>query len=166
MNTPPATQEIPVVGANPTMARLIRGSLAKYPGFFVRAARLNRIIVSNRPDVRAQIAMYEHGTRDLYVWVGVGDILHKAVGHELGHAVDDIFDVGHYFTGSLEWQKIHRNQSHFDLPKYQEEALEYFADMVTKVFILGPQKLATTNPDEVRFITTWVFPTLMKEFGE
>jgi hypothetical protein len=36
---------------------------------------------------------------------------------------------------------------------------------VTKIFLLGPDKLATTNPKEVQFITTFVFPTLQKEFG-
>jgi len=115
--------------------------------------------------VKSQLAMYEHGSRILWIWPGLGSVLQKAIGHELAHGVDDNFGHPHYFTSVPEWRQIHRNQSHFDLPKYRDEPLEYFADMVTKLFLLGPARLNITNPAEVRFITTWVFPTLQKEFG-
>jgi len=156
---------IKIEGALPAFERLIRGALAKYPDWFVNAARVAKIVVSNRPEVKAQIAQMEHGTRILYVWPGVGDLLQKAIGHELAHGCDDNFGSPHYFTSTPEWIRIHRNQACFDLPKYREEPLEYFADMVTKLFLLGPTKLATTNPDEVKFITTFTWPLLMKEFS-
>ena len=154
-----------IVGASPAFERQIRSAIERYPSWFVKAARLARVIVSSREDVKNQIAMYEHGTRDLYVYPGIGGLLQKAIGHELAHAVDDNFGLPHFFTSTPEWQLIHRNQSHFDIPKYRDEALEYFADCVTKLFMLGSTKLSMTNPAEVTFITTWVFPTLQKEFG-
>lgn len=156
--------DTPIIGGTPEFQRAIRTAVRKYPDWFVRSARLSRIIISTREDVKQQIAMYEHGTRDFYVWPGVGDLLQKAVGHELAHACDDNFGKPHFFTSTPEWQRIHRNQSHFDIPKYRDEPLEYFADMVTKLFLLGPARLSTTNPAEVTFITSWVFPTLRKEF--
>lgn len=156
---------VPILGGSSALQARIRSAITRYPPWFVRAARLARVIISDREDVKAQVAMYEHGTRDLYVWTGIGDLLQKAIGHELAHAVDDIFDNPHYFTSVPEWQRIHRNQAYFDIPKYRDEPLEYFADMFTKLFLLGPERLRTTNPAEVTFITTWVIPTLMKEFG-
>ena len=163
MMHPPAL-DIPIASGNPTLQRLIRRALSMYPSWFVKAARIRRIIISNREDVKAQIAMYEHGTRDLYVWPGVGDMLQKAIGHELAHGVDDNFGAPHFFTGTAEWGLIHRNQSYFDIDKYRDEPLEYFADMVTKLFLLGPQKLEITNPQETKFVCSWVLPMLQKEF--
>lgn len=157
--------DTPIVGGLPAFQRALRSAVEKYPPWFVRAARIKRYIVSSRPDVQQQIAMYEHGTRDLYVYPGVGSLLQKAIGHELGHAVDDNFGLPHFFTSTPEWQKIHAEQPHFDIDKYRDEPLEYFADCVTKVFMLGPDKLRTTNPKEVTFITSWVLPTLQKEFA-
>lgn len=155
----------PIVGGSPAIQRAIRAAFSRYPGWFTRAARIKRVVISTREDVKAQIAMYEHGSRDLFVWPGVGDLLQKAIGHELAHACDDLYDKLHYFTSTPEWQRIHAAQPHFDIPKYRDEPLEYFADMVTKIFMLGPVKLSTTNPNEVTFITSWFFPTLQKEFG-
>jgi hypothetical protein len=154
-----------VIGGTPVFERLIRSAIEKYPSWCVNAARISRVIVSNRPDIKSQIAMFEHGTRDLYVWPGVGDLLQKAIGHELGHAIDDNFGHPHFFTSTAEWLKIHAAQSYFDIDKYRDEPLEYFADCFTKLFLLGPQKFATTNPMETKFITSWVIPTLQKEFS-
>lgn len=155
---------IPIHGAPLTTERLIRAAVDRYPTWYVKAARVSKIVMSNRPDVREQIAMYEHGSRNLYVCPTVGDLLQKAMGHELAHGVDDNFGSPHYFTSTPEWRHIHQLQGYFDIPKYRDEALEYFADMVTKLFLVGPTKLAITNPLEVQFITSWVFPTLQKEF--
>lgn len=157
-------KDIKIEGGTATMQRLVRGAFARYPSWYVDAARVAKVVITDRPDVKQQIAMYEHGTRVLYVTPGVGDILTKAIGHELAHGVDDIFGEHHFFTANPEWVKIHRNQSYFDIPKYRDEPLEYLADMMVKLFMLGPQKLSTTNPDEVRFITAVVFPTIQKEF--
>lgn len=156
---------IPIKGATLKFERAIRDALSKYPEWFVRAARIDHIEVSNAPDVKAQIAVYEHGSRKLSVWPGVGSMLQKALGHELFHAVDDNFNNPHFFTSTPEWKKIHADAGHFDIGKYATEALEYFADMGTKLFLLGPAKLRTTNPMEVQFITSWVIPTLQKAFG-
>ena len=159
--------DIQITGnVTPTFERLIRNCLDKFPTWFVKAARISKIEVKNTPEIRAQVAMYEHGTRNLYVCPGVGDLLQKAIGHELAHACDDIFEMPHFFSAVPQWQLIHRNQMHFDIPKYQEQPLEYFADMVVKLFMLGPQKLSTTNPQEVMFINSWVFPLLQKHFGQ
>ena len=153
------------VGGSSALQAKVRAAIARYPAWFSRGARLSRVIISSRPDVREQVAMYEHGTRDLYVCPEVGDLLQKAIGHELAHGCDDNFGKPHFFTSTPEWQRIHREQSHFDIPKYRDQPLEYFADMVTKLFLLGPERMRTTNPAEVTFITSWVFPTLTKEFG-
>jgi len=157
---------IPVSGAQPPVERSIRTALSRFPDWFVKAARVSKIIVTNREDVREQIAMFEHGSRNLYVSTGIGALLPKALGHELAHGIDDVFDVPHYFTSTDEWRRIHANQSNFDIPKYRDEPLEYFADMVTKMFLLGSERLATTNPDEVQFIGSLVFPILQSEFRQ
>jgi|FreactcultureFD7_1027221.scaffolds.fasta_scaffold00620_17 hypothetical protein len=155
----------PIVGASPYLKRAISMALYRYPVWMVRAARISKIVVTDRPEIRDQIAQYEHGTRIMWVWSGVGDLLLKALGHELAHGVDDNFGSLHYFTSVPEWAAIHKNQPYFDIDKYRDEPLEYFADMVVKTLLLGSDKMATINPEETRFITTWVFPTLQKYFG-
>lgn len=155
---------VPVNGAAPAFARAIRQAMDRYPDFYVRGARLSQVLVTPREDVKQQIAMYEHGTRNLYVYPGVGSMLQKAMGHELAHACDDNFGFPHFFSSTPEWLKIHADATYFDIDKYRDEPLEYFADMLTKWFLLGPQKLATTNPNEVTFMSTFVLPALQKTF--
>ena len=157
---------IPIEGATVVFERLIRAALDRYPKWYVNAARVAKIVISNSPDVKANIAQMEHGSRILYVWPGIGDLLQKALGHELAHGCDDNFGSPHYFSSTPEWIRIHREQAYFDIDKYRDEPLEYLADMCTKLFLLGPQKLSITNPNEVTFISTWMFPTLMKEFSK
>lgn len=140
-------------------------ALEAFPDWYVKAARLSRVEVTNRPDVRAQVAMYEHGSRCLYVYPGVGDLLLKAIGHELAHGADDNFGNPHWFSSTPEWAAIHAAQPYFDIEKYRDEPLEYFADMFVKLWLLGSEKLSTTNPQEVTFLTTWVIPTLQQEFS-
>ena len=156
---------IEVVGGNAALQKRIREAVARFPAWFVRAARVTRFEVSDSPEVRDQIAVYQHGSRVIYVWSKVGGLLQRAVGHEMGHAIDDNFDQPHAFSSQADWIQIHKNQSNFDLPKYAEIPLEYFADMVTKYFMYGPQKLSTTNPQEVVFISN-VFSILQEEFGK
>jgi hypothetical protein len=122
-------------------------------------------VISTREDVRAQIAMYEHGSREILISPGTGSLLLKAVGHELAHGVDDIFDVPHYFSSMSDWQTIHRNQAYFDIQKYADKPLEYFADMLAKFFLLGKDRLFTTNPSELNFICSKVLPILVVLFG-
>ena len=158
-------QTVPVTGAGQTMERMIRRALGGFPAWFVRAARISRVEVTGRADVREQVAMYEHGTRVLYVSLQIGDLLQKAVGHELAHGCDDNFGNPHYFSSSTEWQRIHREAPFFDIPKYRDEGLEYLADQMVKFFMLGPERMRTTHWQEVTFISTWVVPTLQREFG-
>lgn len=153
---------IRVVGGNSDYERKIRIALGFYPTWLVQAARINYIEITSREDVREQVAMYEHDSRILYVYSSIGDLLLKAIGHELSHACDDIFGMYHYFSTTTKWQMIHRNQGFFDIQKYRDESLEYFADMMVKYFMLGEQRLFTTNPNEVNFIRNTVLPTLYK----
>ena len=156
---------VEVVGGTAAMQKRIREAVARYPSWFVKAARVARFEVSDAPEVRDQIAVYQHGTRIVYVWSKIGALLQRAIGHELAHAIDDNFDQLHAFSNVSDWVQIHKNQSNFDLPKYGEIPLEYFADMVTKYFMYGPQKLSTTHPMEVVFINN-VFSILQEEFGK
>ena len=156
---------IPIVGASPSMARAIRMALNALPGWFVRAARISKVIVENTPKTRDQLAVYEHGVRTLSILPTIGNLLLKAVAHELGHGVDDNFGSPHFFSTSQEWIRIHKSQGHFDIPKYRDEPLEYLSDMIAKLFLLGPQKLRITNSREVTFLTGYVFPMLSKEFS-
>lgn len=156
---------IPINSAAAGYERAIREVLESLPRWYVRAARVSRIEVSSAPEVRDQIAMYEHGSRRMRITPGVGKaLLRRAISHELGHGCDDYLEQPHYFSGSDAWIKIHRIQSFFDHPKYAEQALEYFADMLSKVITQDVSRLAATNPYEVRFFTEWVIPTLQKEF--
>jgi hypothetical protein len=156
---------IPIQGATPEYERAIRRCIATFPPWFVSAARVSKIIITSRPEIREQIAQYEHGSRHLYIYPGIGSMLLKAVGHELSHGVDDNFESSHFFTSSETWKHIHRNQGAFDIPKYELEPLEYFADMVTKLHLMGIDKMRTTNPDEMSYLTSYVFPTLKSAFG-
>ncbi len=158
-------QTIPIVGAHPTFERRLRAVLARMPPMYLRAGRVTRLEASGAENVRKSIAVYSHGSRVVQVWPGVGDILDRALFHEWAHAVDDNFDQPHYFSATEEWMRIHRDQTNFDLQHYRDEALEYFADMMAKYFLIGPAKLGMTRPNEVTFIASWVLPTLENAFG-
>lgn len=155
---------IEIVGAAPAFARLLRSTLASYPAWYVNAARISKVVVTSHPDVRSQLASYQHDSRILYVYPGIGSVLQKAIGHELAHGIDDNFGAPHYFSSSGVWLALHRGRAHFDSAKYAHEALEYFADMFVKFCLLGPTKLSTTHPAEVQFFTHAVIPLLQKEF--
>lgn len=159
---------VPVKGANVPFTRAIREALGRYPDWFLRAARVKEVVVTDRPDVREQVAMMEHGSRILYVSPGVGGLLVKAVGHECWHGADDdpMGDGNpHYFSSSDAWRKIHRFQPHFDISKYRDEPLEFLADMGAKLFLLGPAKLEATNRLEVEYLTRVAIPTLYAVYG-
>lgn len=166
MVTVTPASSISIDGATVVYEKRIRTILDALPAWYVRAANLARVVVTNRPDVRQQVAMFEHGSRILWITPGVGDMLRKAIAHECAHGIDDNEGQHHRFSSTDEWKRIHANQSHFEIQKYEDEPLEYFADMVAKVMLLGAEKMRTTNPDEVSYVTTWVFPTLQKEQGQ
>jgi hypothetical protein len=156
--------QIEIRGADPTYERRIRVALAKYPPWYVAGARVSYIEVSRRPDVLAQVAIYEHGSRHILLAPGVGDLLLKAIGHELAHGVDDMNGHPHYFSSTAVWRDIHASQAYFDIPKYRDEPLEYFADMMVKLMLLGRDKVWTTNPHEANFICGTVLPVLVENF--
>lgn len=155
-----------IVEGSSSYARTIREVVGALPAWYVRAARVSRIEVSSAPEVRDQVAMYEHGSRRVRVAPGIGkDFLTRALAHELGHGCDDYSDHPHFFSSADAWQRIHAMQMSFDHPKYGVEALEYFADIFSKIILRGTTRLAVTNPYEVKFFSEWVIPTLQKEFG-
>lgn len=155
---------VEIKGADPRYERQIREVLSRLPSWYVKAARINLIRVSRRADVMEQMAMYEHEGRVLYLAPNAGAALTKALTHELAHGCDDIFDTPHYFSTQPAWVAAHQHQPHFPLPKYRDEALEHFADVVAKAFLWAPQKLQIYYPAEAQFIYGEVFPVLMREF--
>lgn len=135
----------------------------KIPSDLLRKARITSYKVSDRPEVVAQVAMFEHGTRILYIAPNVQrSLITKALLHETGHAIDDWLGVPHYFSSQTAWRTIHRNCSYFDIPKYRDEPLEYFSDVWAKYWLWGTDVLRVTKPDEVRFIELSVIPVLRK----
>jgi hypothetical protein len=157
--------EIKIVGATAAYERRIREALVFVPSWFVSAARIARIEVSTRPDVREQIALFEHGSRVLFVSPNVGGLLQKAIIHELSHGVDDVFGQPHYFSSMDAWLRIHRAQGYFDIPKYRTEPLEYLADQLAKWWIWGSMKFRVTHPQEAHFIEKCVVPALYAQFS-
>ena len=84
--------------------RLIHAILRQLPPHIRYAAQLGRVIVTSRLRSAGQLAAYEHGTRNLYVSPGISrPQLKKALYHEVAHALDDNFGVGHYFGESPHW---------------------------------------------------------------
>lgn len=157
---------IPLTGADVELGRLVWKMLETFPRWFVKAARVSKIEVTGREEVREMFASYTHGERVLYLSDKIRPgFLRRALAHELAHGCDDYRDNPHYFSSSFEWERIHQKQSFFDHPKYKAEALEYFADVFAKYLMVGSTRLAMTAPDEVTFFDRWVVPTLTKEFS-
>lgn len=78
--------------------------LKQLPPYLFRAARIQNIVISERPRASNEMAQYEHGTRNIYVLPGLNaDQIRKAMFHEIAHAIDDNFGVGHYFGESPAW---------------------------------------------------------------
>jgi len=81
--------------------------LKQLPPYLFRAARIQNIVISERPRASNEMAQYEHGTRNIYVLPGLNaDQIRKAMFHEIAHAIDDNFSVGHYFGESPAWAHL------------------------------------------------------------
>ena len=153
--------------SNVALAKAVDASIRRCPPWLVKSARLDRVLVSSRPEIRAQQATFEHGSRTLYISDQIPQgLIERAVVHELAHAADDNFGSPHYFSSKWEWKRIHQQAQFFDIPKYAQESLEYFADMVAKYVLVGPVKLSISCSHEVQFVEQYVIPVLRKEFGQ
>lgn len=158
---------IPVYGANIAYERRIHDMVGGFPPWYTAAAKVRIFTVTPDPVVREQIAMYRHGTRDVLVSPGIGDILRRALAHELAHGFDDQTEINgnpHVFSTCGDWIAIHRAQPYFELPKYRDDPREYFADMASKTVLLGVKKMSISNPRETAFIGGLVFPALMGQY--
>lgn len=97
--------------------------LTQLPPYIIKAARVSAIIVSERPRASNEMAQYEHGTRNIYVLPNLQpEMLKKAMYHEIAHALDDNFGVGHYFGESPAWATLSKQLN----PEYP--TIEMFAE--------------------------------------
>lgn len=119
--------------------------------------------------MREQLAMYEHGSRCLFLSPDVpARTLVKAIGHELAHGAEDWSEETgqpHIFSSTPAWKTIHQQARVFDIDKYRDQGLEYFADQLVKTLLLGYTRLMTTNGHEANFMAVVVIPTLMRIFA-
>jgi hypothetical protein len=150
---------INVIGASERESAKIRAILMEMPDWYQRAGRVSEIRITDDPEVRAQRALYSHGTRDVKVAPDVGLLLRRALFHEWAHAIDDWseeFGNPHVFSATQEWLTIHKLQSAFEIPKYRTDMREHFADAVSLV-LLDPG-YRRSHPREWLFVTGIVFP--------
>lgn len=154
-----------ISGAKPEYERKIREILEELPAWYVRAASISKILVTSKPEVRSQIARYQHEYRSIEVAPRVGGLLRKALVHELAHGIDDRPGNPHFFSTRPEFVSAHQRQGNFPIQKYADEALEHFADVVAKAILWPPPKLRIYYPEEANFIYGTVFPKLESEFG-
>jgi hypothetical protein len=154
-----------VVAITPNLERLVRKALDSVPDFVIKAARIARVESSTREDVVQQLAMFEHGSRKLFISPKIPTgIAVKAVIHEMGHAIDDNPQHPHYYSSSDAWGVIHRDQPYFDIPKYGAEPLEYFADCFAKYFVMSREANMIARPKETQYIEL-VLQDLEQRFG-
>lgn len=148
-----------------TYEKSIREALRRFPPWILSAARVSSISVAGGEYMRQVLALYEHGSRSIKVYPGLSrDLLVRAIGHEIMHAVDDNFDHPHVFSYQPGWLQLHRDRGYFEIPKYRDEPLEFFADIASKYFLLGRDRLQITYPEEVYYLETSVFPILRENF--
>ena len=153
------------VNAPTAYEKLIREAINRFPPWILSAAHVRDISVAGGEYMRQVLAMYEHGSRSIKVYSGLPrDLLVQAIGHEIMHAVDDNFDHPHIFSSQPNWLQLHRDRGYFTISKYREEPLEFFADIASKYFLLGRNRLQITHPEEVHFLETVVFPVLRENF--
>lgn len=151
--------------AEPRYSASIVRTLQSLPYWYVQSARISKIVVDSDPSVRVQMAMYRHGTRDILVYPGIGSLLRRCLSHELAHGFDDAEPDGpaHRFSRTEEWSHIHKQQRQFEIQKYRDDPKEYFADMASKVVLLGETKVGLLYPLEVSYMLQRVFPVLVAE---
>ena len=158
--------DITIVGGTPEYERRIRTALRVYPPWLIRAARLSGVIIDTSPEMASMLASYRHEDRSLHVYPNLASMmLTKAIGHELWHGADDNYLHPHFFSSKDVWTQIHRDQAYFDIPKYREQPLEYFADIGVKISIYGSERLKIRASREVLFFEQVVIPKLLESFG-
>lgn len=150
-------------GMSPKYAQHVESTLSLLPPWYLSAGRVREVSLSFEPEVKAMIARYRHGTRDIQVAPDIGTTLHRVLAHEFGHAIDDwTEEVGnpHLFSVSEAWISIHRQQTYFEIPKYRSDPREYFADAVSKMLLAGG-RYAIGYPREAEYIGSVVFQQIM-----
>lgn len=148
---------------SPKYAQHVERTLSLLPPWYVAAGRIREISLSFEPEVKAMIARYRHGTRDIQVAPDIGTALHRVLAHEVGHAIDDWTEEAgdpHLFSASAAWISIHRQQATFELPKYRSDPREYFADALSKAILLG-DRYRFGYPREAEYIGAVVFPQIV-----
>lgn len=160
---------LPVVGAAAAYERAIHAAVESIPAWYRDPARVRQLVVTPDPKVREQVCMYMHGTRDVLVAPGIGNLLQRALAHEFAHGFDDTSELPggapHMFSASPEWISIHRSATRFELPKYRDDPREYFADMAAKALLLGLDRVAVAASQEARYIGGFVFPAIRRYAG-
>ena len=122
----------------------IIGSL---PEHVVSAAAIAEVIVTMSPAHVREWAQYQHITRNLYVQPRLGPgLLKRSVVHEIAHALDDNFGVGHYFGESPHWVTLSNRL-------YGPEAspVETFADAMSD-YLLDPVRVRASLPTVAVFL--------------
>lgn len=151
-----------VRGGDLRQQALVRGALARLPAWYVEAAQVSEVVLSAAPEVRAQVACYRHGSRDVLVAPGVGGLLLRALAHEFAHACDDRGLAGggpHEYSLAPGWMAAHRATATFELAKYRDDPRESFADAVAKVLLLGHPRFARAWPEAAPYVG-WVLGCL------
>ena len=153
---------IEVRGAEPGYEAHIRRVLSSLPAWYVQSARVSRFVVNTSREVREQMAMYRHGTRDVLLAPAAGNLLQRALAHELAHGCDDEGPANpHRWSRTPDWMGIWKTASTYEIPKYRDEPQEYFADQLSKVVLLGAEKLQLSCPRETQYMVRVVLPVLM-----
>jgi len=116
------------------------------PRYLVRAARINNIIPSDRPKQYNETAQYEHITRNIYVVPNLpAEVMRRSMIHEIAHALDDNFGVGHYFGESPAWAELSRRM-YGDV-----SVVETFAENMA-THLLDPTFSRMVNPSVAKFM--------------
>ena len=127
-------------------AREIKDVLGSLPPWLVRAARIDSFEITPDPLERGKEAEYEHGSRVIYVVPRLsGFALRHALIHELSHALDDNFDVSHYFGESPEWVTLSRTVLG------RSDGVETFAESMTG-HLLDSRMSHRANPKVAAFL--------------
>ena len=158
----------PLYGGRPEYRRQLVEAWQRFASqfpWYVATARVSAMRVVNDPKVAAQVAMYQHDSRDLLLSPNVGKLLDRALTHELAHGFDDWNGNPHRFSMSDEWVRLHKMQGVFEIPKYAADPREFFADVASKCVLMGAQRVGYQYPGETVYMTHVVFPCLQLEYA-
>jgi hypothetical protein len=158
----------PLYGGTPAYRRRVVEAWQKFASrfpWYVATARVAALRVTNDPKVAAQVAMYQHDSRDLLLSPNVGNLLDRAVTHELAHGFDDWNGNPHRFSMTDDWVRLHKMQGVFEIPTYATDPREFFADVASKCILLGAERTGIQYPGETVYMTQVVFPRLQMEYA-